>query len=406
MPYFKTVEGVFTQLCVYAVQEEPCPDPNCKLAHDPKERRVCPMFHDPKERCPHRPCLLGHHEAREAFRAQKALARCKRLTKAHTEDVTETTNTTEQGADKGGTTTAPQTLIVNPNLTVPETNPIPNLLIAQPPSNQPTEQDKGKAANPVNFQDLVKESAKTGQQDEIKRLCQVTENLRVELEELNQATADKENQVRTMQTAMDEVQAENTNLKAEIESEPSVLDLFYRDVFEKQSNNKILIDLNRTPPSEKAMDGALTILKTMFAKPVEFMGELRNTNLFENRPETRFSQEVQTLQSLGLSAQNMEHAFFIRCYILFPTDPSFCSDGIHDNASTVASLLPGGAFAPRALALKKTPKKFHKLFFVQASSKKTTNVQNSSLNLKNAWGIRYFRKSSFRSARPYEKVHL
>jgi hypothetical protein len=155
---------------------------NCKLAHDPKERRVCPMFHDPKERCPHRPCLLGHHEAREAFRAQKALARCKRLTEAQTEDVTETTNTPEQGADKDGTTTAPQTLIVHPNPTVPETNPIPNLLIAQPPSNQPTEQDKGKAANPVNFQDLVKESAKTGQHDEIKRLCQVTENLRAELE--------------------------------------------------------------------------------------------------------------------------------------------------------------------------------------------------------------------------------
>jgi hypothetical protein len=48
------------------------------------------------------------------------------------------------------------------------------------------------------------------------------------------------------------------------------------------------------------MEGALTILKTMFAKPVEFMGELRNTNLFKNRPETRFLQEVQTLQSLGL----------------------------------------------------------------------------------------------------------
>jgi hypothetical protein len=105
-----------------------------------------------------------------------------------------------------------------------------------------------------------------------------------------------------MQTAMGEVRAKITNLKAEIESEPSVLDLFYRDVFEKQSNNRILIDLNRTPPSEKAMEGALTILKTMFTKPVEIMGELRNTNLFENRPETRFSQEVQTLQSLGLSA--------------------------------------------------------------------------------------------------------
>jgi hypothetical protein len=79
--------------------------------------------------------------------------------------------------------------------------------------------------------------------------------------------------------------------------------------------------------------------------------------------------------------------FFIRCYMLFPTDLSFCSDGIHDNASTVASLSTEGAFAPRASALKKTPKKFHKLFFSQASSKKTNNVQNSSLNLRNGGGL-------------------
>jgi hypothetical protein len=42
---------------------------------------MCPMFHDPRERCPHNPCLLGHDEAREAFRASKAFARCERLAK-------------------------------------------------------------------------------------------------------------------------------------------------------------------------------------------------------------------------------------------------------------------------------------------------------------------------------------
>lgn len=60
-----------------------------------------------------------------------------------------------------------------------------------------------------------------------------------------------------MQTAMGEVQAENTALKAEIESKPSVLDSFYRDVFENQPSARMLIDINRTPSSEKAMEGAL-----------------------------------------------------------------------------------------------------------------------------------------------------
>lgn len=80
MPFFMTVEGEFTQFCVKAAQNQPCPNPKCSLSHEPKERRMCPMFHNPREKCPHNPCLLGHHEAREAFRASKALARCKRLT--------------------------------------------------------------------------------------------------------------------------------------------------------------------------------------------------------------------------------------------------------------------------------------------------------------------------------------
>lgn len=83
----------------------------------------------------------------------------------------------------------------------------------------------------------------------------------------------------------------------------------------------------------------------------------------------------------------MEHAFFIRCYIQFSTDPSFCLDGIHDNASAVASILPGGAFAPRASALKKTPKKFQKLFFARKASRMTTRVQNTPLALTEQGGL-------------------
>jgi hypothetical protein len=187
MPFFKTVEGEFTQLCVYAAQEEPCPDPNCKLNHEPKERRICPMFHDPKERCPHKPCLLGHHEAREAFRASRALARCNRLTELKDEDLTEGTKATEQGADTGGHSETTQTPTNDPKPTVQEANRTLNLTADQPPNNQPKVQNGAKVANPVNFETLIQDNARTGQQDEIKRLCQVTENLKTEIEGLKKA---------------------------------------------------------------------------------------------------------------------------------------------------------------------------------------------------------------------------
>lgn len=71
----------------------------------------------------------------------------------------------------------------------------------------------------------------------------------------------------------------------------------------------------------------------------------------------------------------------------FCTDPSFCLDGIHDNALAVASISPGGAFAPKVSALKKTPKKFQKLFFAQSASRTTTRVQNTSLALIEGGGL-------------------
>lgn len=71
----------------------------------------------------------------------------------------------------------------------------------------------------------------------------------------------------------------------------------------------------------------------------------------------------------------------------FPTDPSFCKDGILDNCSAVISLPPGGANTPRASVLKKTPKRFRRLFLTQNSSKATTSVTNSSLSQKQGGGL-------------------
>jgi hypothetical protein len=87
MPFFKTVEGKFVQLCVFTAQDQQCPDPKCEFSHEPRRRRICPLFHNPKERCPHNPCLLGHDEPREAFKASKAFGRCERLAKWQEENL-------------------------------------------------------------------------------------------------------------------------------------------------------------------------------------------------------------------------------------------------------------------------------------------------------------------------------
>jgi hypothetical protein len=53
----------------------------------------------------------------------------------------------------------------------------------------------------------------------------------------------------------------------------------------------------------------------------------------------------------------------------------------------VASISPGGPFAPKVSALKKTSKKFQKLFFAQSASRTPTRVQNTSLALIEGGGL-------------------
>jgi hypothetical protein len=233
----------------------------------------------------------------------------------------------------------------------------------------------------------------------MKRLYQITEKLQSEFEALKKVTTDKDNQVRTLQTAIGTMSAGNASLREENESECSVLDAYYKDVFKKRSSTRALIDLNAVPPSDNAFEGSLTVLNVMFAKPLEFSNECKTVDLFTDRPQTRFAEEVASLQSLGLSTDNIEHAFFLRSYMQFQTDPSFCKDGILDNSSSMISLPPEGANAPRASVLKKTPKRFRNLFFTQNSSKRTTNVPNSALNQKEGGGL-------FRTEPLPSEVHL
>lgn len=316
------------------------------------------------------------------------MARCKRLAEYSNDDgpkdETETANT-ETTKDGQGALKHVQNPQAGTGTLTTERTPPP---AANPPqTNQPNEQEQARAIPPVNFQNLAKESVHIGQHDELKRLLQVTESLKSDVDTLRQATQDKETQVRTLQSTMGEMQTENTTLKQEIERKPSAIDSYYKDVFEKQSNIRPMIDLNRSPLSKIALEGALIILKTMHTKPLELSDECETIDLFIDRPQTRFSEDVSTLQSLGISRTNPEHAFFTRCYMQFQTDPSFCSDGNHNNALAVAILSPGGAIAPRASALKKIPKKFRKLFLTQQSNKMTTNVPNFSLQLQNGGGL-------------------
>lgn len=199
------------------------------------------------------------------------------------------------------------------------------------------------------------------------------------------------------------MKAENAQLHEENDNKLTVLDHYYQDVFEKSSNNNFQtganinqapslrqqIDLNVTPPSELAMDGALIILKTMTSQPVEFTsGQSKVIDFFDGRPHTKFSTEVATLQFLGLEKlTNPEHAFFLSCYMRFRTDASYAENGSIDNSMGLASLPIGGAFSPRASVVQKIPKQFRKVFLSQQSSNICSKVSDGNLNLQPGGGL-------------------
>jgi hypothetical protein len=110
-------------------------------------------------------------------------------------------------------------------------------------------------------------------------------------------------------------------------------------------------------------------------------------DFFEARPRSKFADEVATLQSLGLDESNPEHAFFLSCYMRFPTDISCAQNGEIDNSLGVSSLPVGGSFTPRASVLKKIPKEFRNKFLSQQSSKTCSRISNSSLTLQPGGGL-------------------
>jgi hypothetical protein len=347
------------------------------------------MFHNPRERCPHNPCLLGHDEARKALKALKAFGRCERLAKQQESllsiKVQKFTTETPPVQNHNILTAAAQTFKEAPQSSSAKPNPKPQT------EKETDTQGKNQINPPVSFEMLVKENKETGQLDEMRRIYLLTNSVKSDFDAFKKRAEEtekaKDQEVRSLQEAMGEMVSENAHLKAENKSKLSVIDLYYRDVFEGSSSTRSLLNLEKTPPSETAVEGTLVVFKTMYAKSVEFQGASREIDMFLQRPVTRFSDQVPTLQSLGLTKDNAQHAFFLKCYIRFPTDPSFCLNGVMDTASSVVSISPGGAFPPKAWILKKTPKRFRRAFFAQSASQTVTDIANASLSLKKGGGL-------------------
>lgn len=335
------------------------------------------MFHNPKERCPFNPCLLGHDEARDALKASKAFGRVERLAKQQ-QELLQATDPAKPAETYAAQPKAP---VSNPENQNPKPADETPKEAAPAPHNIP----------PADFQVMMEENVKIGQQNEFQRIYKMTERLKKDMDDLKKQTTEKEaakeHEVRKLQEAMSAMHDENIVLREKNESERSLLNCYYKDVLEGASSTRALLDLEKVPPSETAVEGALVVLKTMFSKPVELEGAKKTIELFSSRLVTRFSDDVPTLQSLGLRKDSHEHAFFLRCYMQYPTDGSFCLNNTLDHSSYVVSLPPGGAFPPKASALKKAPRQFRRSFFTQSAARKVTNVSNASLSLKQGGGL-------------------
>ena len=180
MPYFTTVKGEFTQLCVSAAQDKPCPDPKCKFSHVPKSERPCPAFHTPKEKCPFDArCLLGHAEAREAVKQSKAFAKHKEWqsqikttpgTYGETDAAESGTELPKTSAQPTGPTLGPNAEPANQPLANPALNLTPDVAVKLLTATEtiPTQKPDNLPDNPaVNFQTLAQTNAKRGQGERV-----------------------------------------------------------------------------------------------------------------------------------------------------------------------------------------------------------------------------------------------
>jgi hypothetical protein len=98
--------------------------------------------------------LLGHHEARSAFRAQKAFKACKRLSKHKEKTEMGNENEAAESEANGGEGKVEATQHVHPR---------PALVKPNPEMNPTQENAGGPIVQPVNFEKLAVQSLNIGQ---------------------------------------------------------------------------------------------------------------------------------------------------------------------------------------------------------------------------------------------------
>jgi CRISPR/Cas system-associated protein Cas10 (large subunit of type III CRISPR-Cas system) len=170
------------------------------------------MFHNPRERCPFNPCLLGHDEAREALKASKAFGRCERPKPS--EDVSASQNSRKTNSTRPIRTSRrtqwPKQISLprqkNPNPPLKTRSKTIENLNESRPAEIGTEKFILTLNPPVNFETLTKQNTQVGEQDEMKRVYQMTDELRKEMEAFKKQVAEKEEakekEVRTLQEAV------------------------------------------------------------------------------------------------------------------------------------------------------------------------------------------------------------
>jgi hypothetical protein len=382
MPFFPTVDGDYAQLCVFVARDQDCTRKDCTYPHELKLRRPCRFFHSKTDYCRDGDaCLPGHQEARDAWnqhkqaKARKAECQPQEATnQAYNNSIQPATITGHgtgaapagfgpdagagagagAGARTGAADNTNQPLFNNPHVALltlnhanPKPNPDPNQSVNLPVPA--TNQD----VPPVHFQQLALANDTAGQNDEITRPNIRQEEMRKEFDNFKRQNAEKENEIRLLQTSMGEMQSKNEKLKNENESKPAsnrtdLLNQYYINVHGQASITRSLLNLDRVPLSEKALEAALVMMATLYARPTEFSGNTKIIDLFNNRPDSRFSADVPSLKSLGIDISVPEHGFFVECYMKFLADPSFCKNGKLETNSAVVSMPPGGAFPLRA----------------------------------------------------------
>jgi hypothetical protein len=143
-------------------------------------------------------------------------------------------------------------------------------------------------------------------------------------------------------------------------------------------------------PESLNLKGVINQLSIMYTPPIDFEA-MEEFDLFSRRPRTQTSDWVSTLQSLGLDPHsNIQHCFFVKCYMNYLTSPDFCSEGNFEPLPFWLDQPAGPAHPPQSSILKKRPRKMMELFFFDAQGPRVSDTRNRDFAT-NTSGLASFR---------------